>query len=329
MLTPALTIDTGHLAVDENVHKVVDAIGAIFTIVPRSQISKKALAETQVAGLDFAEKTIARFASEAVKLSQSSTKNFDDFVEGVRKRTLELEKQFQQQTQELQEKHQKREADLDSSFQGKLKDLEGREKLHNEAVKQFELRNNTVVRRDLLKEIRNKIEQQASIKISPSTVSKRWIIHVVCALTMIISIALVGFFVSQIYKATTIDWKTLVPLSTWTALFIMTGVYYLRWNDQWFRDHARAEFENRKFSADILRASWVAELFFEWAEKKGVSIPPELVDSFTKNLFDNVSSDGRLHPADQLSDLVKQFSTIEVSKGGVKVSRKVEKENGN
>ena len=43
-------------------------------------------------------------------------------------------------------------------------------------------------------------------------------------------------------------------------------------------------------------------------------MPPELVGSFTKNLFDDSSSDPKLHPADRLTDRLKQISTLELSK---------------
>jgi hypothetical protein len=245
------------------------------------------------------------------------------FVAGVKQRSLELEDQFQKKATELEERFGKKNEELETTYGAKVTELEEREQEHAEAVKRFELRNNTAVRRDLLREIRNKIEEQKTIQISEGTIQKRRIIHGTCIVTLLLSIGIIGALVWKIVAGqAALDWRLFIPLGTWTALFVTTGIYYIRWNDQWFRDHARVEFETRKFSADILRASWVAELFFEWAEKKGVNMPPELVGSFTKNLFDVTASDGRLHPMDQMQDLIKQFSTLEVTKGGVKVVRK-------
>jgi hypothetical protein len=76
-----------------------------------------------------------------------------------------------------------------------------------------------------------------------------------------------------------------LPISAGTGIFVSTAIYYIRWNDRWFRDHASAEFANRKFGADILGASWLAELFFEWDEKKDFNFPPELLQSFARGLF--------------------------------------------
>lgn len=50
-------------------------------------------------------------------------------------------------------------------------------------------------------------------------------------------------------------------------------------------------------------------------------MPPELVGSFTKNHFDNSTNDSKLHPADQLTDLLKQVSSLELSKCSLKVTR--------
>lgn len=305
----------------EQAKDLVRQLKALLPIVPKSDIGKTALTDHQLDGLRFAEKVIGSFATEAARISQETTKHFGEFVAGVKQRTLELDSQYQTRASEMETTFRGRQQALDLEHQAKLKELEERERAYAEAVKQFELRNNTAVRRDLLKEIRSKIEEQKAIKITGDTLSKRRIIHQICGGTIAVSILAIWFFVWRFSEATASDWRLLIPLSTWTAIFISTSIYYIRWNDQWFRDHAKIEFENRKFSADILRASWVAELLFEWVEKKGITMPPELVASFTKNLFEGMSADSRLHPADQLTELLKQVSSLEVSKGAFKVTK--------
>jgi hypothetical protein len=303
-----------------------EALNKHFTIIPKSEIAAATLSEVQLKGFQFAERVVAALASETAKIATASTTSFEAFVAGVKQRSLELEDQFQKKADELEERFTKKSEQLDVNHAAKLKDLEEREKAHTEAVKQFELRNNTAVRRDLLKEIRTKIEQQKTIEISPATTGKRRIIHIVCCTTLTLAVVMIAVLGYKIFTLAALDWKLLVPLGTSTALFVTTAIYYIKWNDQWFRDHARVEFENRKFSADILRASWVAELFFEWADKKGINMPADLVGSFTKNLFDPTSSDGRHHPIDQFNDLLKNISSLEVGKGNVKVTKKDAKE---
>lgn len=306
---------------------LANSLNKHFTIIPKSEVAALTLSETQLRGFEFAQRVVAGLASETAKISTAATTNFENFVAGVKERSLELEEQFQKKADDLEARFIKKTEELEASHTLQQKELEVEKNAHAEEVKKFELRNNTAVRRDLLREIRTKIEEQKTIQISSGTISKRKIIHSICIFTMILSTGVIAAFVSKIVSGEgTLDWKLFIPLGTGTALFVTTGIYYLRWTDQWFRDHARVEFENRKFSADILRASWVAELFFEWAEKKGINMPPDLVNSFTKNLFDPTTLDGRLHPLDQFNDFLKTISSVEMSKGTVKVTKKAPEE---
>jgi hypothetical protein len=297
------------------------ALNLNLPVIPKAERGKVALSETQLEGLKFAKEVISSFATEAARMSQDTAKHFNEFVEAVKERTLQLEDQFQTKSTELDALFQQKQSALEEEHKSKLKDLEEREKAHAEAEKQFELRNNTAVRRDLLREIRAKIEAQKTIEISEGTTKKRTVILVTCVATLILSAVIIGVFVWKLTQATSVDWHLLIPLTAWTTIFVSTGIYFLKWNDQWFRDHAKVEFETRKFSADILRASWVAELLFEWAEKKGINLPPELINSFTKNLFESPDSNTKLHPSDQLADLLKQVSSLEMGKNGMKLTR--------
>jgi hypothetical protein len=111
-------------------------------------------------------------------------------------------------------------------------------------------------------------------------------------------------------------------------LFISTAIFYIRWNDQWFKEHANAEFENRKFSRDIVRASWIAELLFEWKEKKEVPLPEELITSYTTGLFQNNETvKTTKHLFDDLKSLAGSVSEIKFSKkGGISLKKKPESE---
>jgi hypothetical protein len=291
--------------------KIGSALQHHFPLIHKAERGSLRLPPEQLEAFKFAEATIGRFAAEAAKVAQSTTKNFDEFSKIVRERVTELDARYAA-----------KETELDARYQQKVTDLDTREAAHTENVKQFELRNNTAVRRDLLREIKSKIENQAVLKLSPGTSAKRWILHIVCGLTLLLSAGLAGAFVYKLFKAPTFDWHYLVPLTTGTLIFVSTVIFYIRWNDQWFRDHARAEMETRKFSGDILRASWLAELFFEWEQKRESEMPKELLTSFTRGLFDSPTFDGKLHPADQLHELLKEISSLKVDKeGGIEISK--------
>ena len=67
--------------------------------------------------------------------------------------------------------------------------------------------------------------------------------------------------------------------------FVGTMIFYIRWCDNWFRQHADEEFLLKRLLLDIDRASWIVEMSLEWAEEKGTEIPEELIDRLSNNLF--------------------------------------------
>ena len=79
-------------------------------------------------------------------------------------------------------------------------------------------------------------------------------------------------------------------------------IYYIRWNDLWFRQHADEEFRLKRLDLDIDRASWVVEMALEWSAEKNTGIPQELIDRLTRNLFEGGGLSGEAkHPSQDLA----------------------------
>lgn len=91
-----------------------------------------------------------------------------------------------------------------------------------------------------------------------------------------------------------------------TVAFGATAIFFIRWNNLWFQQHAQEEFRLKRLELDIDRASWVVEMALEWQELKGGQIPNELIDKLTKNLFneDTPVQQQELHPADHLASAI-------------------------
>jgi hypothetical protein len=68
-----------------------DALSKHFVVIPRTEVAASALSETQLKGFRFAEQVVAALASETAKIATSATTSFEDFVAGVKQRSLELE----------------------------------------------------------------------------------------------------------------------------------------------------------------------------------------------------------------------------------------------
>lgn len=170
----------------------------------------------------------------------------------------------------------------------------------------IDARDRTTTRRELLKKIREILEQQKDVQLSPATTSKRSTITVTCVLVMLASAVLAGRAAWMITERG-LAWSHGVPMSAGLLLFASTLVFFLRWNDAWFADHARAEFQTMRNHADILRASWVAELYFEWTESKDTEFPPVLAERLTQNLFAERGDRAVQHPIDQVLNALKKI----------------------
>lgn len=308
------TIDVGetqHTGKD-NAIALLDALHKQFNLKTRAAVIAESLpkeAQERLRSYDTAVNDLTANVSQLGTVLTEQSEKLGDFI---RDKTEELEAKYQDREDELQQRHNKR-----------SEELANQESEFKKRVSEFDDRERTVVRRDLLKKISEKIEEQKTAKLSETTAQKRQVIHIACGTSMLIGLGLVGVGVHGLYQSVESDWLKFIPFTTGVLLFASTLVFYLKWNNAWFTEHARAELANRKFAADILRASWIAELYFEWKEEKPVDFPPELIHSFTNGLFkdENWTNEGH-HPAEQLVAGIAKFKKIKVGEGGLEIDNK-------
>jgi hypothetical protein len=104
-------------------------------------------------------------------------------------------------------------------------------------------------------------------------------------------------------------------------------IYYIKWSDQWFREHAQAELRIKKLSSDILRASWLAELVLE-GKQADQQLPEALMSRFSEGLFADSLVSATEHPSDQMVALIRKLSSVKVNRDGVELTKSSEKESG-
>lgn len=236
-----------------------------------------------------------------------------------------LENQHQERADELEAKHQERSQQLQEEVNKKRKELESREDKIREKLKEIDDRQNTHVRRELRKSIIDEIRSRSEdMSLTRSTSRLRWPIHILCILLM-------GFLgIGAVYYAIELgnlvryqdvsNWAIITTLSKQLLVSISfgaTAVFYIRWLNSWFSEHANNEFRLRQLQLDFERASWVVETAFEWKGAEGSTIPNELLEPISKNLFspeNNIRED--MHPADQLaSALLGTASAVRLKSG--------------
>jgi len=97
----------------------------------------------------------------------------------------------------------------------------------------------------------------------------------------------------------------LVKQIVFAVAFGSTSVFYIRWNNRWFEKHSDEEFKLKRYEIDLDRASWLAEMAFEWKKEKGEEIPTELIERLSRNLFAYEEKESEpLHPSEQLAEAI-------------------------
>ena len=114
-------------------------------------------------------------------------------------------------------------------------------------------------------------------------------------------------------------WLELGRLPLGVVGFALTAIFYIRWNDQWFRQHADQEFRLQQLALDVDRAGYATEMLLEWQEDKGGEMPAVMVDRLTTGLFtDQTKVAAVRHPSEDITAaLLKAASSVRIDLPGI------------
>ena len=212
-----------------------------------------------------------------------------------------------------------REKELGDEFERKDEELEKRRLALEQREKDLDDSSSRDARRKDRQILKRELASRSeSFSLTRETVKKRLLIHGVF-------IGLLSLIITFVFYNTT---KSLPQGNEFSAAWWIqfartvlgiaaagaTAVFYIRWNDQWFRSHADEEFRLRRLELDIDRASWVVELAMEWKEAKDEEIPEVLFSQLTRNLFQESTTELVRHPSE---DLVEAISGLKLQVPGV------------
>jgi hypothetical protein len=268
-----------------------------------------------------AERELIQFQATAVRALEDQAAKVGDFL--LKQAAIQT-KHVNKLTTDLEEKFQKREQDLTERFQRQMDEFQKQKEQFAKEKAAFDDRDRTHVRRSLLEKLQTIVkEHKEKVGVTVETAKKRRIVHGVCGGVIGGAAILLGIYASKILAAPAFDWRLEIPFITSSLLLGSTIIYYLKWNNHWFSELAKAEFAARKFESDITRASWIAEFFFEYKDEKNHYPPSELLASLSQNLFQDVDLGSQAHhPLDQVLGMVKGAKTLKVAADGIEVSRK-------
>ncbi len=262
-----------------------------------------------------------------MRLEELSQKVIEQNEEYRRRTDAELN----ENRKKLQEDFDARRDELQKDTEAKIEAVRKREDTLEERIKDLDDRSNKHARRQIQKDIKKLTGQRSNeFKLTKGTVSKRNIIHATFILVMSAMIASImqSFIVlkSSPDPQNTLELYYPIKIAFSTLALIAMGLYYIRWNDNWFKRHADEEFNIKRFELDIDRASWVVEMALEWQKDTQGELPKGLLDKLTTNLFEPIERAGSAkHPYEDIIPAILGASSeldINLPMANVRVDRK-------
>lgn len=290
-----ITISSTELWNEKSLLRLVDALHAEFTLRRHDILALEATSK--------GEREVLRAYENSLSALQTNVAELGTVIAAQEKRLGEF---LIQKTQQLEERYAAKEQQLEERATARENAVTEREARVREREEAIDAQDRTTTRRELLRKMREALEQRKDFRVSSGTVAKRNVITSTCVVAMAVGLAFAGFPAWAIVM-NGFEWTRAAPMSAGIALFASTLVFFIRWNDAWFRDHARAEFQAMRNHSDILRASWIAELYFEWTEAKDTEFPPVLAERLTQNLFTENADGSIKHPVEQVASALKSL----------------------
>lgn len=222
-------------------------------------------------------------------------------MEDARKRR---EAAFFNKEQLLEARLEKKQSDLNKALTVRQAELDRRASELESLQKELDDREAKHARRQHYKDIKEKFRSWSNtFKVTDGTKQLRVIVFRTTISLMVLFGIAACIFLFQSFSATNTALLAfaIVKQVTFTALFVTTAYFFIRWNNQWFQRHANEEFRLKRMELDIDRASWFVEMAFEWKDEKGEEIPLELIEPLTQGLFAGERDDHAVEPADSLA----------------------------
>ena len=248
----------------------------------------------------------------------------EDLIRNTHEYRLKLDDEYRKKIEQLDGELAERKSELNSEIELKKSEVSQQEKELEEKKKELDDSNNTharrEIRRDILKEIKSR---QTKFNLTDGTNKLRTPIAIAMIGLIVIFVGLGIVSAKEFYDMLQgDDINKIIIAGIKQAIYsggaIASVIFLIRWMNRWFELHSQSEFSLKQFELDMERASWLVETSLEWKDAKGTAIPPELLESLSRNLFINEGQkvEQVQHPADQLaSALMGSASAVKLKAG--------------
>ena len=266
----------------------------------------------QALGPEFSEHYSRR--DEELSRLENLAQRITEDTHGHRKK---LDAEYEERKKELNQSIKERRFTLQQDHSRRQDELITREEELEKRKKDLDDRTARHARREQSRRLQEKIASRtAEFTLTRGTQKKRRPVHCIFIVLLAMTATLVAL--SQFVPASATDgltmWLEVIRLPIGTLGFVFTAIFYIRWTDHWFRQHADQEFRLQQLALDVDRAGYATEMLLEWQEDKDGEMPAVMVDRLTTGLFVDQSKSGQVqHPTEDIIDkLFKATSNVEL-----------------
>ena len=294
-----------------DVGRALDTIQNHFRPRHQSVALERALGPELAEFYRFREDTLSRLESLTHKLVQETHDYRLRLDQEVVEHKRSLAASFDKTKQELQVTHERRSAALlaqEHNLENRRQELDDRSARH--------------ARREQSQALQEKISaRSAQFGLTADTRKKRWPIHGIFVLLLAMSGGVIArsLLFPPAPEHDVLSWLEAARLPLGVLGFGLSAVFYIRWNDRWFRQHADQEFRLQQWALDVDRAGYATEMLLEWQESQRGEMPAVMLDRLTTGLFTDQTTAARArHPAEDVTNaLLKASSRASVDVPGI------------
>lgn len=230
---------------------------------------------------------------------------------------LEQENQLAAASNALVDKHATRIAELEAQNKSRQVKLDEREKELEERTKTLDDRASKHARRETYKDIKKIIKDRTTkFELTTETIKKRESVQKATFWGLIaIGVLFLICFGINMWK-TEANWIAVVSQFGLAIALATLLTFYIRWQNQWFKEHANEELRLQKLDLDIDRATWLVELAMEWQNETEKEMPAEMLNKLSQSLFTDAERSTDMHPLESLiSGLIDKKGEVSFKTG--------------
>ena len=235
---------------------------------------------------------------------------------------MQIDNEMAQHKQVLSESFDEKAQRLATEHEDRTAKLQSRENDLAKLRRELDDRSARDARREQSRALQAKISERShEFRLTTGTQRKRRPVHTIFWLLFLLS---GGLIVHSLLSTTSATdgialWLELGRLPLGVFGFTFAAIFYIRWNDRWFRQHADQEFKLHQLALDVDRAGYATEMLLEWHEDKEGQMPAVMVDRLTAGLFtDQTTTAAVRHPTEDVAAaLLKAASGVRLDLPGI------------